>query len=350
MLTEAGGLSAAFSDESMRRLKYCLQMLQFATQHIDNQIIILRDCIAGLQARAAGEPSASELRMLTNVRRDVIHTVRQVVEVVSKYAGGALPEPARARVKSFILHLPQRWAAANAQDVGGSTTATGVSTSSATQKPLSSRRRRHRERGSDGVGGGGGVGGTGNGYTSGTSSPAISRSSSPRLGPYAHPAPPPTAGSAAQAAVRILTLATESLDMMRGVTGVVKESLDRADAWVERLRVVGLQRSSSSMVTEDEEEDDTSFARNTDVEGIRMPKEEFDADALSPTPLSMSVEGVTPVSSVPSTPVVVLTPLDAHVRELSLKGSDDVQQADDDDDDAKTYAPTAHHGRMDIDS
>ena len=30
--------------------------------------------------------------------------------------------------------------------------------------------------------------------------------------------------------------------MMRGVTGVVKDSLDRADAWVERLRVVGIQR------------------------------------------------------------------------------------------------------------
>jgi hypothetical protein len=32
--------------------------------------------------------------------------------------------------------------------------------------------------------------------------------------------------------------------MMRGVTGVVKDSLDRADAWVERLRVIGLQRNA----------------------------------------------------------------------------------------------------------
>ena len=31
---------------------------------------------------------------------------------------------------------------------------------------------------------------------------------------------------------RILVLATESLDMMRNVTGVVKESLDWADAYV----------------------------------------------------------------------------------------------------------------------
>jgi hypothetical protein len=34
------------------------------------------------------------------------------------------------------------------------------------------------------------------------------------------------------ASQRILALATESLDMMRNVTGVVKESLDRADACV----------------------------------------------------------------------------------------------------------------------
>lgn len=38
--------------------------------------------------------------------------------------------------------------------------------------------------------------------------------------------------AATQAAQRILTLATESLDMIRGVTGVFKESLDRADAYV----------------------------------------------------------------------------------------------------------------------
>ena len=36
--------------------------------------------------------------------------------------------------------------------------------------------------------------------------------------------------AANQAAQKILTLATESLDMIRGVTGVFKESLDRADA------------------------------------------------------------------------------------------------------------------------
>ena len=40
------------------------------------------------------------------------------------------------------------------------------------------------------------------------------------------------AGTALVAAQRILALATESLDMMRNVTGVMKDSLDRAEAFV----------------------------------------------------------------------------------------------------------------------
>ena len=41
-----------------------------------------------------------------------------------------------------------------------------------------------------------------------------------------------SASAALVASQRILVLAMESLDMMRNVTGVVKESLDHADAYV----------------------------------------------------------------------------------------------------------------------
>jgi hypothetical protein len=50
------------------------------------------------------------MRNLTDVRRDIVHTIRQVVEDVAKYAGGALPEPAEGRVRGFILKLLQHWA------------------------------------------------------------------------------------------------------------------------------------------------------------------------------------------------------------------------------------------------
>jgi hypothetical protein len=204
--------------------------LQYATTHIDGQILILRDFIASLQpppdSPHALNPDAlisqERMRQLTNIKRDVVATVRQVVDVVSKYAGGALPEPARARVRGFILHLPQAWASAARRD--------NVAPAPVTTRGRGSTRRSARR----------------------------TRVGRGRLLVLHHQrdtrdkivqaptelAVPPTAGSAKQAAQRILALATESLDMMRGVTGVVKDSLDRADAWVERLRVVGLQRNA----------------------------------------------------------------------------------------------------------
>ncbi|KAH9066524.1 Opi1-domain-containing protein [Lactarius vividus] len=233
VLLEAGGIGAAVSEESMRRLKYCLSWLQYATTHIDGQILILRDFIASLQpppdSPHALNPDAlisqERMRQLTNVKRDVVATVRQVVDVVSKYAGGALPEPARTRVRGFILHLPQAWASAARRD--------NVAPAPVPTRGRGSTRRSVRRTNTSGMG-------------------EISRPSSPTrharqnsAGANGPPvAVPPTAGSAKQAAQRILALATESLDMMRGVTGVVKDSLDRADAWVERLRVIGLQRNA----------------------------------------------------------------------------------------------------------
>jgi len=84
--------------------------------HIDSdaQILNLRDFTANLQPLPTSpsisslrRPPISEERMrsLTDVRRDIVHTIRKVVDVVSKYAGGALPEPARGRVRGFILKL-----------------------------------------------------------------------------------------------------------------------------------------------------------------------------------------------------------------------------------------------------
>ncbi|KAG8935976.1 hypothetical protein FRC02_005172 [Tulasnella sp. 418] len=210
VLLEAGGIGAAVSEESMKRLKYCLQWLQYATSRIDQQILVLRQFLTSLDSAVADNPdmlvSVSAMRSLTDVKKDVVTTIRQVVDVVSKYAGGSLPEPARATVRGFILLLPERWASAmQQQEVGPSTT-------------------------------------TGNGSSSGSPAAASSPSSSSISLDDAPRGTAPTAGAALQATRRVLTLATESLDMLRGVTGVCKESLDRAETWVERLRIVGIQR------------------------------------------------------------------------------------------------------------
>lgn len=169
------------------------------------------------------------MRTLHDVRRDVVNTIRQVVDVVSKYAGGTLPEPARARVRSFILDLPQRWASAANATVSASAThcipegtlgASSVAGASAggignNRRALSGRHRKERSAGGP--------------DRSLSATPVSSRASSPLASSRASMGRP-TASAAARAAQHILTLATESLDMVRGVTCVVKDSLDRADA------------------------------------------------------------------------------------------------------------------------
>ncbi|KAF8327156.1 transcription factor Opi1-domain-containing protein [Cantharellus anzutake] len=190
VLLEAGGIGAAVSEESMKRLKYCLQWLQYANAHIDQQILVIRSFITSIAPQNLASSSTSNavvpfqtLGILSQIKTELINTIRQVVDVVSKYAGSALPEQARNTVRSFILRLPERWANAlrldetNGQYGGFERNGQGLSGSAATM-----------------------------------------------------------------AATRVLTLATESLDMMRGVTGVFKDSLDRAEAWVDRLQQLGLQR------------------------------------------------------------------------------------------------------------
>ncbi|KXN86220.1 Transcriptional repressor OPI1 [Leucoagaricus sp. SymC.cos] len=265
MLLEAGGLGVALSDENMRRLKYCLNWLLYATAHIDAQILILRDFIESIrpmpQTNSSNRrPPISEeqLRKLTEVRKDIVSTVRQMVDVVSKYAGGTLPEPARGKVRGFILKLPQRWASRTAAaGVGGaaagptsgagagererereSVAAAGSSTGALRRGQGRDKRAAQRERGT--------------GSRAASPAPSDSHGHSPHQSQSGPPANQQISHSNASAAAqRILTLATESLDMMRNVTGVVKDSLDRADAWVNRLRMVGVQRGGQDSTNDE---------------------------------------------------------------------------------------------------
>jgi len=185
-----------------------------------------------------------------------VHTIRQVVDIVSKYAGGALPEPAKTRVRGFILTLPQRWATkAGATGSGGvtggggggggserdSTVTAAASGTGATRRPGGQRRAALRERGASNLDGGGMRSGASSRASSPSSSPRVSRGMNSHLrhnsgGEVSSEGGGEngrvSAGAALLAAQRILVLATESLDMMRNVTGVMKDSLDRAEAYV----------------------------------------------------------------------------------------------------------------------
>ncbi|PWY97692.1 Opi1-domain-containing protein [Testicularia cyperi] len=212
----AGGLSAAMSEESMKSLKYCLQWLQYATAHIEHQITVLRDLIVKLN-HGELDMSGTAVQNLTNIKGDVVNTIRGVVDVIGKYAGNALPEPARNSVKAFILSLPARWATVNRSSAASSPS--GYFGSSPSSPSFSAAH-----------------------ISGGSPSPSQLAASSRLRSGAGSPREQMQAAATAQAANRILTLAIESLDILRSVTIVFGESLDRADLWVERLRILGLQR------------------------------------------------------------------------------------------------------------
>jgi hypothetical protein len=199
--------------------------------------------------------SPEALRQYSEVKKNVIDTIRQVVDVVGKYAGGALPEPAKATVKNLILALPGRWSSAvreagtdlgeewvgndsradcESTAVGGSRTnprKRGHGTLNESSASLSSKISAGSSSASVAASFGGnglaritsmpdGVSTEANGSVNGRASHGTNRKQ----------LLPPTAGSARTAAHRVLTLATESLHAVMGVTGVFKETLDRAEA------------------------------------------------------------------------------------------------------------------------
>lgn len=164
--------------------------------------------------------STQATQNLAAIKGDVVNTIKGVVDVVGKYAGAALPEQARSSVKAFILSLPARWATVNKTPTSGA----GARAANFGGSPVSpSFSPAHLSSGPR------------------SSSPSSSSSSSLSHGSGAQQQRM-AAAATAQAANRVLTLAVESLDILRSVTVVFGESLDRADIWVERLRVLGLQR------------------------------------------------------------------------------------------------------------
>ncbi|PVG04886.1 hypothetical protein CPB86DRAFT_803595 [Serendipita vermifera] len=311
LMVEAGGISAAVSDESMRKLKYCLEWLQWATANLDTQITLLETFISSINATVTGEPvspsatvSPEALQHYMSVKRNVVNTIRQVVEVVGKYAGGSLPEPAKQKVKGFILSLPGRWSVAvrdaglgdgwehaaaaaaspdrgqqdgdhggaSAGDASASTDAAATHISATTSARLGSsstnpRKRNRLESSTQSVVSSDAVSSSNTtvvgsisagsssvnlaGSSSTSASTIVSAAGAPTTSAAGAVAPPgakrpllpPTAGAARHAAHRVLTLAQESLHAVKGVTAVFKDTLDRAETWVDRLRRVGYSPS-----------------------------------------------------------------------------------------------------------
>jgi len=114
------------SDDTIRGLKYCLQYLQYAVSAIDGQISILRQYVSESQESketSITSQSDSMMAFVGAVKRQVVETLRRIVDLIGRYAAIYLPGDARQSVRGFILSLPGRLALLNRQDSNDSQTA-----------------------------------------------------------------------------------------------------------------------------------------------------------------------------------------------------------------------------------
>ncbi|KAJ5688904.1 hypothetical protein N7462_003296 [Penicillium macrosclerotiorum] len=124
LVISTSGLGVAMSEESLRSLQYCLTWLRWANGRLGRAIVALQNALTewenhkrqseqgDLESRGNTD-SPENASLLTQriqaVKADVLSTLKQVVDVVSKYAGGALPENARHLVRRHLTSLPHRF-------------------------------------------------------------------------------------------------------------------------------------------------------------------------------------------------------------------------------------------------
>lgn len=195
-IMSTSGLSIAMSEESLRSLKYCLSWLRWANVRIGNVINSLKstmekyersdpnqtdgDHLMGDGPYTSEQADRSQLAAkIAELKLDVLRTLQDVINTVSRYAGGALPDNARDLVRRHLTSLPQRFRVANM--VGD-----GQQDSHRTEVTGEERREEQEKE-------------------------------------------------TRESAQRVLVLAKEGLDMMSQVSGVLDGTIVSAEEWCDRL-------------------------------------------------------------------------------------------------------------------
>ena len=137
LIMSTSGLSVAMSKESLRSLKFCLYWLQWANKHMAHVIEALKTTLEQYEQSGSREarqmeesdPNLQTLPMvgdhvngqqseeargeladrIGSLKNDILKTLQDVINTVSKYAGGALPENAKVLVRRHLTSLPQRF-------------------------------------------------------------------------------------------------------------------------------------------------------------------------------------------------------------------------------------------------
>ncbi|KAI8872073.1 hypothetical protein GQ42DRAFT_119892, partial [Ramicandelaber brevisporus] len=128
-------------------------------------------------------------QQIRQIRREIVDTVRRVVQVITSYAGNVLPEPAKRQVRSIIMSLPNQWSAVDSSSVSSSSSSASSASDSPRMYPSSSSVPLH------------------------TSIPAN-----------------PIASEAT--ARRVLAFASESSTMIDNVHGVFSDLVTGAESWI----------------------------------------------------------------------------------------------------------------------
>lgn len=218
------GLYVAMSDASLRSLKYCITLLVRATEHVDTIMNALKRVLQDMDrqresrtqptdSRRSKEAEAGVLLDLHNgngqhdpagvlAQRiqqycdDIMNTLKTVVNTVSTYAGGALPENARDYIKQQLLSVPQRWRWAT----------------------QSTARSASQESKADG------------GETGESEGPD---------------------GEARRSARRMIAFATEGIDMMQAVNTVIQNTCNEAEKWMDTLPAFRRNKDTEMMDADD---------------------------------------------------------------------------------------------------
>ncbi|KAK9459025.1 transcription factor Opi1-domain-containing protein [Lipomyces oligophaga] len=187
VIANASGLTFSMSEESMKSLRYCLQCLKFANSRLTTTVTRLQELLDEKKCPTPAEQS-SLLHRVTDAKKDIVTTIGRVVDIVSTYAGSALPEPARSLARSYMLELPTRWV----QVSSSRTTSRRNSLSPSTPGSL-----------------------TDDGQT---------------LDDFEH-----SDLAVQEHASRVIVLADEALMMLVRLTSVVNDTLDSAEGWCDRF-------------------------------------------------------------------------------------------------------------------
>ncbi|KAI3318793.1 transcription factor Opi1-domain-containing protein [Xylariaceae sp. AK1471] len=198
LIMSTSGLSIAMSEESLRSLKYCLGWIRWANVHIGNVVNSLTITMEKYEQRShestgdhsmQGSSSTEEpvdrnqlAAKIGALRSDVLRTLQDVINTVSRYAGGSLPENARELVRRHLTSLPQRFHLASL--------ASNREASSRTETSMEEGRRGQEQQ---------------------------------------------EEKETRESAQRVLLLAKEGLEMMSQVSEVLNGTIVSAEEWCERL-------------------------------------------------------------------------------------------------------------------